>query len=127
MALNATPCVNAYASPSDAGDTSGGGQCTWQPIPPTVVMLSNTKMATAGMQIGPCTVEGNPSGMTICLSIKGESSAGRCKDTMSSMPVHVYYPYVAGATYVTKGIGCVEIYVEPFKLCQTFGPTEYTL
>lgn len=114
----------AQATPDDG---SGTGQCSWKPVAPTVVDVSDQKMVTASLERGPCTIFGNPSGMTVCLSIQGEDSAGKCGETMQSYPAQVYYRYKAGATYVMTGRGCVNIFEPPFKLCQNYGPVTYTL
>lgn len=114
----------AAASPDDA---SGTGQCSWRPIAPTLVEISNVAMVIASLERGPCTIYGNPSGMTVCLSIQGQDTAGRCAETMGPDPVHVYSNYVAGATYVMTGRGCVNIFEPPFKLCQAVGPTSYAM
>jgi hypothetical protein len=108
------------------GQASPGGQCTWTPVPPTIVDVSNVKMVQAALKRGACTLEGNPSGETICLSIQSEGSAGQCSTSMSD-PAQIQYKYVPGATYVLTGRGCVNIYEAPYKLCQTFGPSYYTM
>jgi hypothetical protein len=61
--------ANAVACPA-IGEASPGGQCTWTPVPPTIATVSDVKMVQAGLKRGACTVEGNPSGETVCLSIQ---------------------------------------------------------
>lgn len=123
-ALGLSVSGSAAASPDD---TNATGQCSWKPVAPSLVDVSNVKMVMASLGRGPCTIYGNPSGMTVCLSIEGQDTAGHCAETMAALPVQVYSPYVAGATYVMTGRGCVNIFEPPFKLCQTFGPTSYTM
>ena len=132
-AIAVTACVTvsgvglsaaANASPGVSGD---GGQCTWIPLPPAIIDVSGTTTVTAGLKRGPCTLTGNPSGMTVCLSIQSETSAGECANTYGVDAPHVNYRYVPGATYVMTGRGCVNIYVAPYTLCQTFGPSNYIL
>jgi len=111
------------ATPSDE---PGGGHCTWTPVSPTLERVSDINMVTAQLKRGPCTLIGNPSGETVCLSIQSEDSAGECKTSYSD-PAKVYYKYVPGATYVVTGRGCVNILEAPYTMCQTFGPSYYTM
>jgi hypothetical protein len=123
-ALGLGLATSALAAPDD---TAGQGQCSWKPVAPSVVTVSGQQMVTASLERGACTLYGDPSGMTVCLSIQGEASAGQCAETMQSYPARVYYRYQAGATYVMTGRGCANIYQPPYKLCQDYGPSNFTL
>jgi hypothetical protein len=115
----ATTC--AVAVPEDSG------RCTWVPFAPSVVAVSDSQMVTAKLGRGPCTLHANPSGMTVCLSIQGEGSAGDCASTNTSEPAQVYYKYRPGATYIMTGQGCANILQPPFKICEDYGPTSYRM
>lgn len=117
-------CATAQAEPPV---DRTGGSCAWEPIAPTVVDVSDVKMVTGAVKQGACTMQANPSGTTACLAIKSEDTAGTCAETMTSNPAQAYYKYIPGATYVLTGKGCANIFVPPFKLCQTIGPLYYTL
>jgi hypothetical protein len=112
----------AQASPDDTG-----GQCTWEPVTPSVVTVSNTQMVTASYKLGSCTIYGNPNLRTVCLAYEGENVAPTCAQGNSPFGLQVYLPYRPGATYVMTARGCVTIYEAPHRLCQTYGPVNYTL
>jgi hypothetical protein len=112
----------ATASPSDPG------QCTWVPVAPAVGDVSGVRMVTASINQGSCTLHGIPStDTTICLSIQGEGTPGACGAKVDSNPAQVHYRYVPGATYVMTARGCVSRFDDPYLLCQTFGPSYFTL
>lgn len=113
------------ADPSTGAES---GQCTWVPLPPTVVTVAGTKMVTAGLQQGSCTLLGNPSEQTVCLAIQGDDTPGNCSATPTTNPAQVFYNYVPGSTYVMRARGCLNRLTSPnTTLCQTFGPSYYKL
>ena len=115
-------CGTANGSPWDG---PAGPQCTWVPVAPSVVGVSDVKMVTATMRIAACTLESTEA--TVCLSIRGEDSNGNCVDTIQSDPPRVYYKYVPGASYVMTARGCGKTFAPYNMFCQSFGPSYFTL
>jgi hypothetical protein len=95
------------------------------------VDLGSGKSVRGALERSTCDVLGNPTSKTVCLSIQGDGSAGKCASEVSSGAAEVFEKYVPGATYVMTGKGCVNLFVDPRdapqRVCQTFGPTYYTL
>ena len=114
--------ATALAEPDDTG-----GTCTWHPVTPTVVTVSDTRMVTASLKLGKCTIFGNPNQTTVCLAIAGDGTAPTCNQSGSPYPVQTYIPYRPGATYIMTAKGCMTIYEAPHRICQTYGPADYTL
>lgn len=114
----------SHAAPS--GD-EGTGQCSFLLTPPKVVQVSGANMVSATMRPGPCTIHASPNSSVVCLSIQGEGTAGQCASKNGANPALAYYPYRPGSTYVVKGIGCVNTFEPPYKLCQNFGPSQANL
>ncbi len=121
------------ASPSE-GATSDS--CSWVLTPPQVVQVSSTRMVMATVKAGPCTMDAIPNESVVCLSIQGDNSGGQCNHRAGSDPALIYYPYRPGATYVVTGQGCADVFENPVthsitgpvtKLCQSIGPTSFTL
>jgi len=104
-----------------------GGHCTWQPVAPSIITVSDTQMVTASLKAGACTIFGSPNLTTVCLAIDGDGAAPKCAQSASPYPVQVYTPYRPGATYVMTARGCLTLFEAPHRLCQTYGPTNYTL
>lgn len=117
----------SFPAAAQASPDGAGGQCTWMPVAPTVVTVSDVEMVTASLKLGRCTIFGNPNSTTVCLSIQGEGAAPKCAQSASPYPVQVYTPYRPGATYVMTARGCLTIFEAPHRICQSYGPTNYTL
>jgi hypothetical protein len=90
------------ASPPAPG---GAGVCSYAFDGPRVVRLSGVPYVEAGLHATECTVRGHPT-TTVCLSVEGDNSAGRCQTHGATIPTFVYYPYQPGATYIATGKGC---------------------
>ena len=123
----------ANASPS-AGAASES--CSWVLTPPHVVQVSDTRMVLATVKPGPCTMDAVPNESVVCLSIDGGDSQGQCGHQAGSAPALIYYPYRPGATYIATGQGCADLIEDPVnhtttgpveKICQSIGPTSFTL
>ncbi|BBZ15584.1 hypothetical protein [Mycobacterium branderi] len=114
----------AHASPS-GGDSAG--QCSFVLTPPKVVQVSGLNLVLATLHPGPCTMEASPNSSVVCLSVAGESSQGECASKNGPDEARVRYPYQPGATYIVRALGCASIYQPPYTLCQSFGPSQYTL
>lgn len=121
------------ASPSEVDATAS---CSWVLTPPQVVKVSSTSMVLATVKPGPCTMDAVTNESVVCLSIQGENSSGECGHIAGSSPASIYYPYRPGATYVVTGQGCADVFEDPVshsttgpvkKLCQSIGPTAFTL
>jgi hypothetical protein len=112
------------ASPSDTLDTRF---CSFDFRPPEVVQESGVDFVTASADPGQCTLEVTPNALTVCLSIQGDDSAGKCGFMWGPSEARVYYQYRPGATYVLTGRGCVNRIEPPNTLCQSFGPSHFAL
>lgn len=126
-------CVaSSDASPSDGRSEN----CSFVLTPPKVVQVSSTQMVVATLKPGPCTIDAIPNESVVCLAIEGSGSNGQCAHRLGSDAALVYYPYRTGATYVVTGRGCAHLIEDPVtglktgpvtKLCQSIGPTSFTL
>jgi hypothetical protein len=93
-------------------------------------------MVVATLKPGPCSLEGIPNQSVVCLSIEGDGTPGQCGRNLGGTdPAWVYRPYRPGATYVVTGRGCADVFDDPIHhntgpmktVCQTVGPTSFTL
>jgi hypothetical protein len=125
--------AGAHASPSQEG---ASGSCSFVLTPPQVVQVSTTRMVLATLKPGPCTMDAVPNDSVVCLSIKGDDAPEQCSHKAGSATALIYYPYRPGAAYVVTGQGCADLYEDPVshsttgpvhKICQSFGPTSFTL
>jgi len=92
-------------------------------------------MVLATVKAGPCTMDAIPNESVVCLSIKGGDSQSQCGNKIGADPALIYLPYRPGATYVVTGQGCADVFEDPVnhntgpvkKICQSIGPTAFTL
>ncbi len=121
------------ASPSEG---AGSESCSFVLTPPQVVQASTTRMVLAAVKPGPCPMDAIPNESVVCLSIRGGDSQGQCAHRAGSDPALIYYPYRPGATYIVTGQGCADVVEDPVthvttgpvkKICQSIGPTSFTL
>jgi hypothetical protein len=122
-------------SVSNASPSEGAGSCSFVLTPPKVVQVSNSSMVLATVKPGPCDLDGIPNQSTVCVSIQGDDSPGRCADQRGPAPALVYYPYRPGVMYVVTGRGCADIYEDAthsntapmHAACQSLGPFSFAL
>ena len=100
-------------------------ECVFDIAPPKVVAVSGVNMVEASIKSRKCTIDGSPGSVVVCMSIDGDDSAGQCAS--GGFIAELYYPYRAGATYVTKGQGCALIPQPPYRLCQDIPASRVTL
>jgi hypothetical protein len=125
--------IGVYSTGSSAASPPGGtGQCSFVLEPPKVVNISGVNYVTASVHAGSCTLHAHVEN-TVCLSIEGDDSAGKCGWESDPYPAVVYYPYRPGATYVVKGQGCTDIMqgsdspAPPTTVCQDIPPSRVAL
>jgi hypothetical protein len=125
MALVAVyPAGVSHASPSGGEDP---GQCTFVLTQPKVVHVSGLSLVSATLGPGPCTMHASPNSSTVCLSVAGAGSQGECATKNGPDLAEVRYPYQPGSAYVVRAEGCASLFVPPYTLCQSFGPSQVTL
>lgn len=134
-AMSLVGVCSAHVSNASPSEGAATGSCSFVLTPPKVVQVSASSMVLATLKPGPCTRDVLPNMSVVCLSIEGESSPGQCGNRSGPEPALIYYPYRPGATYVASGRGCADVFehsrdgsVGPTNtICQTFGPTSFTL
>ena len=136
VAMSFVGVASAGVTNASPSDQAGSESCSWVLTPPQVVQVTSTRMVLATLKPGPCTMDALPNESVVCLSIKGQDSQGQCGNKVGADPALIYYPYRPGATYVVKGQGCADVFEDPVthlstgpvkKMCQSIGPTEFTL
>ncbi len=130
--LALSPIGLSSAGPADASPPGGDGQCNYVLDPPKVVSVSGTTMVTASLRAGSCTLHAHPEA-TVCLSVEGADSNGRCAWAGDPNTAVVYYPYRQGATYIVNGKWCTHTLegsqsaATPEMLCQDISSRRLTL
>jgi hypothetical protein len=130
--LSICPIGVYYAGSSAASPPGGPGQCSFVLEGPKVVNVSGVNYVTAVVHPGSCTLHAHAES-TVCLSVDGDDSAGKCESGYDPQPAVVYYPYRPGATYVVKGQGCLDTLegsqspATPATVCQDIAPSRVTL
>ena len=121
-----------FAGAAAASPPGGNGQCSFVVDGPKVVDVSGVNLVTATVHAGSCTLHAHIE-TTVCLSVEGGDSAGKCGWGYDPNPAVVYFPYRPGATYVVKGLGCTDTLqgtdspATPTTICQDISPTRITL
>lgn len=114
----------SHASPEGDDDA---GQCTFVLTPPKIVQVSGMTLVEATLRPGSCTMHASPNSSVVCLSVSGGGSQGECGSKNGPDVAVVRFPYQPGLTYVVRGEGCAGLFQPPYKLCQSFGPSQATL
>jgi hypothetical protein len=117
-----TAAVSATATP-----LTEEASCVYTLSRPQVVAVSSALMVRATLSPFPCTGSINPNYLSVCLSVQGASSAGKCGFTALPSYAEVFVPYKPGTTYVTSGTGCGTVFTPQPPICSTVGPVSTTL
>jgi len=116
----------AAAEPRD--EPSPDPSCVYTLSAPELVSTSGVLMVTATLAPFPCTGSINPNSMTVCVSVQGDSSNGKCVLEAKPIPARVLFaPYRPGTTYESTGRGCGSVFTFEGAICTSVGPKTATL
>lgn len=114
---------------ADPAVDAGTDVCTFTLSQPQRVLVSGVDMVTATLSAYPCVGDAIPTKTEACVQMQDSDGPGQCENVNSqSAPAQVYFaPYRKGATYTSRGSGCVGLFKAPYTSCQSLGPKVATL
>jgi hypothetical protein len=125
LAIAGVGAATAQASPPS--DPSTSPSCSYTLTSPSIVNVSGTDMVTATLAHGPCTGKITPNSMTVCVEMQG-GDRPQCAFHPTFDTLQVYFtPYRSGATYISTGRGCGNVFPAADESCSSLGPYTTTL